>query len=374
MSTVPDYQKANPSFNKPDIAAKTARDFGETAEQLARIVSRVCAGGQPVTVRDLKTPVGAGASNETILFFADWQGEDGPVSRGLVLRVGPSAFQLFMDPRMKDQYRLLRSFHASGRVKVAEPLCFVEDSDPFGAPFMLMERLAGQVPVSFPPYNAEGFLCEATVAQRRTLWESAMDQLIRIATTPVAEVAFLAEADGDGGFAEQFGWWRQASRWSGVAHIPVIAKTEDWLLAHQPPNPPPGLSWGDARIGNMMFAADFTVAGVMDWEQVGLGGALLDLGWWLYFDRFHSEALGLTRLEGLGGREETIARWQEGTGIAVRDLLWYEIFAGWKVSILTARKMLLEESAPAPRNNCSNNIITQLNARLLAWPEPVDAL
>ena len=35
----------------------------------------------------------------------------------------------------------------------------------------------------------------------------------------------------------------------------------------------------------MMFADDFTVAGVMDWEQLSLGGALLDIGWWLFFDR-----------------------------------------------------------------------------------------
>lgn len=369
-----DYESANPSFRKSDIAAATARDPRETAAQLARIVSLQLAGGRPVTVRGLETPSGAGVSNETLLFTARWEQATGPVERGLVLRIGPSVFQMFMDPRMHDQFRVLETFHRSGRVKVAEPLLLVEDKQPFGAPYMLMQRLSGRVPVSFPPYNARGFVFEATPEQRRTLWESAMDQLVRIATTPLADVAFLAEAQGDGCFEEQFEWWRKSARWSNVAHVPEIAALEAWLIENKPTAAPEGFSWGDARIGNMMFGDDFSVVGVMDWEQAALGGAMLDLGWWLYFDRFHADGLGLTRLEGLGSRQETIARWEAGTGIEARDLHWYELFCGWKVAILAARKMNLENNAPAPKNNCNNNIVTQLNARLRGALPPTDML
>jgi aminoglycoside phosphotransferase (APT) family kinase protein len=290
-----------------------------------------------------------------------------------VLRICPQDFQLFMDPRLGDQVRLLKALHARGRVKVAQPIVYEPGCEPFGQPYFIMDRLEGRVPVSFPPYNSGGFLFEATVAQRRTLWESAVDQLAEVARTPLADVAFLAEADGDGDFEQNLQWWFTYARWAGVAELPALAQLQAWLEANRPADPPPGLSWGDARIGNMMFADDFTVAGVMDWEQLSLGGALLDMGWWLYFDRFHSDGLGLKRLEGLGDRAETIARWEGVMGLKVSDIEWYEMLAGYKLAVITGRKVILEKNA-APSNNPNSNIITQLNARLQGWSAPEDML
>ena len=252
-------------------------------------------------------------------------------------------------------------------------MIYDDSGEPFGQPYFIMTRLDGRVPVSFPPYNAGGFLFDAGVAERRRLWESAVDQLAEVARTPLADVAFLAEADGDGDFEQSLKWWFDYARWAEVARLPALAELEAWLMTHKPTAPPPGLSWGDARIGNMMFSDDFTVAGVMDWEQLSLGGALLDMGWWLYFDRFHSETLGLKRLDGLGGREETIARWEGVTGLKVADIEWYEMLAGYKLAVITGRKVMLEKNQ-TPRNNPNNNIITQANARLLGWAPPVDII
>ena len=368
-----DLEAAHPAFRKSDIAAEMGRDLDEVAGQLQGIVSRTLAGGGEVEIRDLSLPVGAGSSNETILFTARWTDDDKTREQGLVLRIGPSRFQLFMDPRMADQFRLLQALHRIGRVKVARPLLFDDSGAPFGPPFMLMERMRGQVPVTFPPYNSAGFLFDATPDQRRTAWESAVDQLAEVALTPPDDVAFLGEADGDGDFAQHVDWWHRMGRWAKVDHLPAIAAARAWLDANTPADPPPGLSWGDARIGNMMFGLDFRIVGVMDWEQMSLGGALLDLGWWLWFDRFHSETLGLTRLEGLGDRNQTITRWQDRTGITVRDLEWYEIFAGYKVALITARKAALEGNN-APANNGNNNIVTQQNARMIGIDQPEDVL
>jgi aminoglycoside phosphotransferase (APT) family kinase protein len=320
---VADYESANPSFRKSDIAGRAGRDFDIVTAQLREIVSAELANGHPVEITNLKLPVGAGSSNETILFDARWP--DGEILRehGIVLRVAPSDFQLFMDPRMHDQFRLLNALHERARVKVAKPLLFDDSGEPFGKPFMLMEKLQGRVPISFPPYNAAGFLFDATVAQRRTAWESAIDQLIEVNNTPLDTVAFLAETDGDGSFDEGLTWWHRMAVWGEIDHLPAISGLRNWLEANRPANPPPGLSWGDARIGNMMFGDDYVISGVMDWEQMSLGGALLDLGWWLWFDRFHSETLQLTRLEGgsevvkrqsLAGRREPLSRFVISNG------------------------------------------------------------
>ena len=363
------FQPPHPSYVKSDIAGRMARDLDVIAAHLSRIVGREVAGGAPVHIADLRTPVGAGSSNETFLFEARWSSDGRDHVRGLVLRICPRDFQLFMDPRLSDQVRLLKALHGRGKVRVAEPVVYDAGGEPFGQPYFIMTRLEGRVPVSFPPYNAGGFLFDASVSERRTLWESSVDQLAEVARTPLSDVAFLAEADGDGDFDQGLNWWFDYARWAKVAHLPAVAELEAWLLAYRPAAPPPGLSWGDARIGNMMFSPDFTVAGVMDWEQLSLGGALLDMGWWLYFDRFHSETLGLKRLDGLGGREETIWRWEGVTGLKVTDIEWYEMLAGYKLAVITGRKVILE-NGQVSRNNPNNNIITQANARLLGWAGP----
>lgn len=375
MSEQADYEARHASFRKTDVASRVGRDMDDVAQALRRIVGRHIAtrADGEIAIHDLKLPVGAGSSNETILFDAEWREEGNAVRHGMVLRIGPADFQLFMDPRMRDQYRLLGALHRIGNVRVAEPLLFDDSGEPFGQPFLIMEKLHGTVPVSFPPYNSGGFLFDATAAQRRTAWESAVDQLAEVARTPLDAVSFLAETDGDGSFGEHIEWWHRMGRWAKVDHLPAIASLREWLEANRPSNPPPGLSWGDARIGNMMFGEDFTCTGVMDWEQMSVGGALVDMGWWLWFDRFHSDTLGFTRLEGLGDRAETIARWEAATGIAVRDLEWYELFAGYKVALITARKAALEGNI-APSNNGNNNIATQQNAVMRGTGQPEDVL
>ena len=345
------FQSPHPSYFKSDIAGRMGRDLDRVALQLAPIVGRFLWTDAPVTVSNVRAPVGAGSSNETFLFDVTWATDGNSHTRGLVLRICPQDFQLFMDPRMADQVRLLKVLHARGKVRVAEPLLYEAGDAPFGQPFFIMERLEGRVPISFPPYNSGGFLFEASVAERRRLWESAVDQLAEVARTPVEDVAFLAENAGDGDFDKGLQWWLDYSGWAGVRELPALASMEAWLMASKPTASPPGLSWGDARIGNMMFADDFTVAGVMDWEQLSLGGALLDLGWWLFFDRFHSDTLGLKRLDGLGTREETLARWEGITGIKPTDIDWYERLAGYKLAVITGRKTILEGLQAPPQQS-----------------------
>ena len=91
----------------------------------------------------------------------------------------------------------------------------------------------------------------------------------------------------------------------------------------------------------MMFGDDLRLAGVMDWEQANLSGTRMDLGWWLYFDDFHSTSRDLVRLDGLGTRDETIAYWEDRVGEKAGDLTWYEVFTGFQVGLLACRTMVI---------------------------------
>jgi aminoglycoside phosphotransferase (APT) family kinase protein len=85
----------------------------------------------------------------------------------------------------------------------------------------------------------------------------------------------------------------------------------------------------------MTFTGTRYVA-VLDREMVSLGGPMVDLAWWLMFDRNHSTEAGVARLAGLGSRKETIDRWRGRTGLQVVNLRWHEVFALFQLSLLRA--------------------------------------
>ena len=83
-----------------------------------------------------------------------------------------------------------------------------------------------------------------------------------------------------------------------------------WLEAHWPADEGETvLSWGDARIGNIMFATSRPVA-VLDWEMASLGPREVDLGWTIFLHRFFDDlalAFGLPGLPDFLRREDVAA-------------------------------------------------------------------
>jgi aminoglycoside phosphotransferase (APT) family kinase protein len=59
--------------------------------------------------------------------------------------------------------------------------------------------------------------------------------------------------------------------------------------------------------------------------------------WLLAIDRCLSEGIGVPRLEGLPGRDETLARWREATGLATDAAPYYEVLALCKFAVIMAR-------------------------------------
>ncbi|WP_245568170.1 phosphotransferase family protein [Nocardia jiangxiensis] len=281
-------------------------------------------------------PRGAGFSNETMLVTAHVAGH----IEELVVRIAPAPEnQVFYEPKFHLQHDILVALDKASEVLVPRALWFETDTSVLGQPFYVMRRMHGKVPVSMPAYNSSGWLAEATPAQRRTAWESAMAQLAAIHRIPLSTVSFIDRPEhGPAGDTQHLGYWRSYTQWALGEDIPdVVLALFDWLDEHRPAASRPGLSWGDARIGNIMFDNDFRVVGVMDWEQSSLAGQVADLAWWLLFDDSLSIGQGVPRLDGLGTRTETIDLWQESTGLSTENLHWHEVFAGLKAGLFSLR-------------------------------------
>jgi aminoglycoside phosphotransferase (APT) family kinase protein len=301
-----------------------------------------------VEVRNLETPAGAGVSNETFLFQASWRKNGVRVEEELVLRLHPSAaYQVYLEPNFRVQFDLMGALREVSHVRVPRVNWYEASSAPFGRPFFVMERVHGKVPVSMPLYNREGFLFDATPEQRRRAWEGAVGQLAEIHAVPPSKVAFLDRPQwGATPLEQELNYWERSAVWGLEDRYPAQLDTMiAWLRAKLPTGEEEGLSWGDARLGNIMFDDSFDVAAVLDWEQAALIGPTADLAWWLFFDEMYSVRQGIPLLEGMGDRDETLNLWAQLSGREPSNLDWHEVFVGYKMANLAIRTTVVLPSA-----------------------------
>jgi aminoglycoside phosphotransferase (APT) family kinase protein len=154
---------------------------------------------------------------------------------------------------------------------------------------------------------------------------------------------------------------------------PTIEAAFDWVKANRPAEERLVISWGDARLGNMMFGPDQEVTAVLDWELAGLGSPELDLAWWLFFNRHHTEGVGAPPLPGFPSPAEAVARYQELAGYQVQNLHFYEVFAALRTSVMMVRiaqVMTLGGLLPPGSGMAQSNPASQLLAKLLGLPAP----
>ena len=268
--------------SSPAIVAPNVRNLDDLAATLAQWLGTRLTGASDIAISNLSYPLGAGMSHETILFDAGWLEKGARQTQGMVVRIKPTTNTVYPDDLFDQQYQLIELMHRHGAVRVAKPLWFEADAAILGAAFFVMEKVAGRVTVSYPPYSKSGWLVETAPADRRSLWQDAVRQLAAIQRVPVADAQFLTLPGGPDGFDQEADRWRRFINWVDPrGERKLLHATFERLLAMGPANRPEGIVWGDSRIGNMMIGHDFKVAAVMDWEQPSLGGALHDLGWWL---------------------------------------------------------------------------------------------
>lgn len=310
-----------------DLLRRTGRDLDDLERRLGGWLRSHGALAGVLAVERARPAEGAGTANETVL--AECRTTRG--TRGIVVRLTVPEAAAYLDPDLERQAAALRWVAAHTAVPVPAVFGVDPTGEVLGAPFLVTERVAGFVPPDYPNYNTAGPLHDLTADARRTLWQDALDQMCRLHRADVSTVDFL-----EPGPEPLVRYWERMADWVGErAPLGPLAGVRDWVRAHVPAAAPAGLSWGDARLGNMLFAGTRCTA-VLDWEMVSLGGPTVDLAWWLMFDRNHSTDAGVDRLPGLGTRDETLDRWRAGTGLPVVDLRWHEVFALFQLALLRA--------------------------------------
>jgi aminoglycoside phosphotransferase (APT) family kinase protein len=354
------------------------RDLERDRERLGRWLERRLPDARNLRVSALGAPQSSGFSNDTLLFDLDYEQDGEAQQRALVVRIEPTGFQVFPEYDMAMQFRTMELL---ARTDVPVPRVYWlerEDRDVLGAAFYVMERVRGRVPSDNPPYHMGGWMTEIPARERGEIWLAGFDCMARIHRLDwkQAGFGFLDRPElGATPLDQQIAYYRRYLEWAARGRPqPTVEAALDWLEANRPGDEPRVLCWGDARIGNILFDGTRPAA-VLDWEMVTLGSPEQDVGWQVFLDRHHSEGLGVARLAGFPSYEETVAHYEERSGFPVRNLHYYQVFAGFRFGVIMIR--LAQQmgkygvmDADASRAFELDNTVTRLLAGLLGLPAP----
>ncbi|GGF32902.1 phosphotransferase family protein [Williamsia phyllosphaerae] len=285
--------------------------------------------GADAVIEDLQIPSANGMSSETLLFDARWSGQ---VHR-LVARVAPLAESdpVFATYDLDRQYAVMRRVSETTEVPVPTLFWSEPDPGPLGSPFFVMARIDGVIPPDVMPYTFGSWVTEASDDDRAVLERSAVETIAAIHATPVDGDLLEAPAEGETPLRAHVRRLRTFYEWACDGHprSPLIERAFRWIDDNVPVESDPALSWGDARIGNIVFG-EFRPVAVLDWEMACLGPRELDLGWAIFLHRFFQD---ITEMAGLPGLPDFLrpARvteiYREATGYEVRDLDFYITYA-----------------------------------------------
>ncbi|MFC9834233.1 phosphotransferase family protein [Rhodococcus sp. NPDC127530] len=291
----------------------------------------------------------AGYSGKTVFFTASWSDIHGVRRRAdLVLRMQASNHQLFVEP---DAVRQAEVMHRLGRhpgVNTPDIVLIEPDASVLGAPFYLMTRVHGRTPSDVPSWHKRGWTVELTEFERETLCDNAIRALVAVhGIADESDLAYLRNGSDHSGstalhrYLDRLRQWYEWCRGDLVVGSDVLAEALAELLDHAPETDAEVPVWGDARVGNMSFADDLSVAALFDWETATTGPPDIDLGWWLMFERYLCESLGFTRLPGVPDDDEIVRRYVEFGGRPTGDITYYTMLAAFVLALITNRLALL---------------------------------
>jgi aminoglycoside phosphotransferase (APT) family kinase protein len=269
------------------------------------------------------SPIGEGHSNVT---FA--------LSTGVVLRRPPRGP---LPPSAHDVLREARLLEALGRTEVRTPrvLAVCADVEVIGAPFYVMELVAGDVITDSLPAQFD------TPAMRALVADELIDSLVELHAADWSSI-------GLEGFGKPTGYLeRQVRRFAGLwehnrtRQLPAVEEVGRWLADNLPQSEAATIVHGDYRLGNVLYApvsesAPPRLAAILDWEMATIGDPLADLGYLLthWLDPGEAPAVfslqPVTALPGFPNRAEVVRRYEQRSGREMRAVDWYVTLAIWK--------------------------------------------
>ncbi len=212
-----------------------------------------------------------------------------------IVRRPPLGHVLATAHDMVREYRVMSALQDTD-VPVPTTYALCRDESVLGAPFYVMERMAGT------PYRRAEELAALGPERTRAISERLVDTLTALHAVEPASVGLADFGRPEGYLARQVARWKKQLDASYCRDLPAAEELHARLAADVPPESAAGIVHGDYRLDNVLVDADDQPTAVLDWEMADAGSA-----------------------PGFLGEEEIIARYAAGSD---RDLSRFGFYLG----------------------------------------------
>jgi aminoglycoside phosphotransferase (APT) family kinase protein len=277
--------------------------------------------------------IAAGMSNLTYVVTP----AGGSADDAVILRRPPTGAVLATAHDMVREHKVISALGPTP-VPVPRTLHLCTDESVLGAPFYVMERVAGiHVVDAFPPGYADD------PAQRRAVGEGLIDVLAELHTVDYEAVGLSDFGRPEGFAARQVRRWTKQWDATRDQDRPGLDALAARLAETVPTAQRSGIVHGDYRLDNCLLdpKEPGRIQAVLDWEMSTLGDPLTDLGMMFVYwpeagEERPSTLSPVTTLPGFPTRHEVMERYAQRTGADLSDLNWYVGFAFFKFAAIIA--------------------------------------
>lgn len=277
----------------------------------------------------LVTQFFGGASNWT--YRLQYESDD------LVLRRPPAGTKAKSAHDMGREFRVQKALRPVFPY-VPEMVALGDDPAVLGSEFYVMRHLAGVIPRSNLPGDLK---LEPSTARQMCL--NVIDRLVELHHVDPKAAGLDSLGRGAGYARRQIEGWSDRYGKARTWNAPSFRKVMAWLEAHTPEDVATCVIHNDFRLDNVVLDPDdpTRVVGILDWEMATLGDPLMDLGnslaYWVQADDdivARSTRRQPTHLPGMLTRREVVAYYLERTGLAPRNLAFYEVYGLFRLAVI----------------------------------------
>jgi len=296
-----------------------------------------------VRVSELRKP-GAGESSDTQLCEIDIERGASVERIDAVLRCAPREEGPFPEYDLGLQAHVMRAVGRTGALPVPEVLWLEEDPTVLGVPFLIMRAVAGEAPLDRPSYQAEGFYHDGTREMREHMWSVTIDAVARLHALDWRELGggiVPGSRAGEDPSRVSLDYWtaylRDFLKDDPGESVAVFDEAHAYLVSERPTSTRLSLCWGDAKLGNVLYAPKTRdVAAVIDWEMATLGDPEADLAS-LHLSDLRARDVAGGVLSGTPTAEELVALYEKASGTPVANFHYNLVFATfWRGAVQLA--------------------------------------
>ncbi|MBO9520621.1 MAG: phosphotransferase family protein [Nocardioidaceae bacterium] len=239
-----------------------------------------------------------------------------------IVRRPPLGHVLATAHDMAREYRVMAALQPTA-VPVPGTVVLCEDPEVLGAPFYVMEKVAGR------PYRFVDDIAPLGPDRTRAISSSLVDTLVTLHQVDPAAVGLADFGRPEGFLGRQVRRWKKQLDASYTRDLPAAEELHARLAADIPAESAAGIVHGDYRLDNVLVDETDRLTAVIDWEMATLGDPLTDLALLVVYGRLGETAAGavvdVASAPGFLSEDEIVERYAASSP---RDLSRFGFYLG----------------------------------------------